>query len=160
MSLEEISEALINLEEDKVLQIVKEKIDAGEDPIKILEACRKGMAGIGKDDEEIFLTDLIMAGEITVNNTEEFQEMVDRKDFRIAKAIVESILENITTKKRNIHILSVACVEDNAIYDLTLDRKFFVDTLEENLKYFIEQERYEQCQEIVNAINKLKEKSK
>jgi protein-arginine kinase activator protein McsA len=101
-----------------------------------------------------------MSGEITVNNTEEFQEMVDRKDFRIAKAIVESILENISTKKRNIHILSVACVEDNAIYDLTLDRKFFVDTLEENLKYFIEQERYEQCQEIVNAINKLKEKSK
>ena len=101
-----------------------------------------------------------MAGEITVNNTEEFQEMVDRNDFRIAKAIVESILENISTKKRNIHILSVACVEDNAIYDLTLDRKFFVDTLEENLKYFIEQERYEQCQEIVNAINKLKEKSK
>jgi len=101
-----------------------------------------------------------MAGEITVNTQDEFQEMIDRKDFRIAKAIVESILENISTKKRNIHILSVACVEDNAIYDLTLDRKFFVDTLEENLKYFIEQERYEQCQEIVNAINKLKEKSK
>ena len=101
-----------------------------------------------------------MAGEITVNTTEEFQEMVDRKDFRIAKAIVESILTNLNTKKRNVHILSVACVEDNAIYDLTLDRKFFVDTLEENLKYFIEQERYEQCQEIVNAINKLKEKSK
>ena len=101
-----------------------------------------------------------MAGEITVNTQEEFQEMIDRKDFRIAKAIVESILENISTKKRNIHILSVACVEDHAVYDLTLDRKFFIDTLEENLKYFIEQERYEQCQEIVNAINKLKEKTK
>ena len=100
-----------------------------------------------------------MAGEITVNNTEEFQEMVDKKDFRIAKAIVESILTNINTKKRNVHILSVACVEDNAIYDLTLDRKFFVDTLEENLKYFIEQERYEQCQEIVEAIKNLKNKA-
>ena len=100
-----------------------------------------------------------MAGEITVNTTEEFQEMVDRKDFRIAKAIVESILTNINTKKRNVHILSVACVEDNAIYDLTLDRKFFVDTLEENLKYFIEQERYEQCQEIVEAIKNLKNKA-
>jgi len=43
---------------------------------------------------------------------------------------------------------------------LTLDRKFFVDTLEENLKYFIEQERYEQCQEIVEAIKKLKKKTK
>jgi len=99
-----------------------------------------------------------MAGEITVNNTEEFQEMVDRKDFRIAKAIVESILDNIETKKRNIHILSVACVEDNAIYDLTLDRKFFADTLEENLRYFIEQEKYEECQRIVEAIDKLKKK--
>ena len=81
-----------------------------------------------------------MAGEITVNNSDEFQEMVDNKDFRIAKAIVDSILENLNTKKKNVHILSVACVEDQAIYDLTLDRKFFVDTLEENLKYFIEQE--------------------
>ena len=101
-----------------------------------------------------------MAGEITVNSYDEFQEMADNKDFRIAKAIVESILSNINTKKRNIHILSVACVEDQAIYDLTLDRKFFVDTLEENLKYYIEHEQYEQCQKIVDAINKLKEKSK
>ena len=100
-----------------------------------------------------------MAGEITVNNSDEFQEMVDNKDFRIAKAIVESILENLNTKKKNVHILSVTCVEDQAIYDLTLDRKFFVDTLEENLKYFIEQERYEECQKIVEAINKLKDKT-
>jgi len=100
-----------------------------------------------------------MAGEITVNNSDEFQEMVDNKDFRIAKAIVESILSNLNTKKRNIHILSVACVEDQAVYDLTLDRKFFVDTLEENLKYYIEQERYEECQKIVEAIKQLKEKT-
>ena len=100
-----------------------------------------------------------MAGEITVNNSNEFQEMVDNKDFRIAKAIVDSILQNLNTKKRNIHILSVACVEDQAVYDLTLDRKFFVDTLEENLKYYIEQERYEECQKIVEAIKQLKEKT-
>jgi|SRR6056300_1205304 hypothetical protein len=99
-----------------------------------------------------------MAGEITVNNQDEFQEMIDRKDFRIAKAIVESILENMDNKKRNVHILTVACVEDSAIYDLTLDRKFFSDTLEENLRYFIEQERYEECQKIVEAIDKLKKK--
>jgi predicted house-cleaning noncanonical NTP pyrophosphatase (MazG superfamily) len=99
-----------------------------------------------------------MAGEITVNSQDEFQEMIDRKDFRIAKAIVDSILENMDNKKRNVHILTVACVEDSAIYDLTLDRKFFSDTLEENLRYFIEQERYEECQKIVEAIDKLKKK--
>jgi protein-arginine kinase activator protein McsA len=100
-----------------------------------------------------------MAEEIVVNNSEEFQEMVDNKDFRIANAIVTSILSNLTTKKKNVHILSVNCVEDQAVYDLTLDRKFFTDTLEENLKYFIEQERYEECQKIVEAINNLKKKS-
>jgi hypothetical protein len=99
-----------------------------------------------------------MAGEITVNNTDEFQEMIDRKDFKIAKAIVDSILENLDSKKRNVHILSIACIEDDAIYDLTLDKKFFADTLEENLKYFIEQEKYEECQRIVDAVNKIKSK--
>jgi len=64
LRLEEISDALTKLEEDKVLLYVKEKIDANEDPIKILEACRKGMSEIGKGEDEIFLTDLIMAGEI------------------------------------------------------------------------------------------------
>lgn len=64
LSLTEISEAITRLEEDKVLQLVKDKIDANEDPIKILEACRKGMSEIGKGEDEIFLTDLIMAGEI------------------------------------------------------------------------------------------------
>ena len=64
VGLEEVSEALTNLEEDKVLELVKEKIDADEDPFKILEACRKGMTRIGKNEEEVFLTDLIMAGEI------------------------------------------------------------------------------------------------
>ncbi|KKN63402.1 hypothetical protein LCGC14_0502320 [marine sediment metagenome] len=63
--MSEISEAIKELEEKKVLQLVKEKIDAGEDPIKILEACRVGMTEIGKGSgDTVFLTDLIMAGEI------------------------------------------------------------------------------------------------
>jgi len=60
-----ISEGIKELEEEKVLQLVKEKLDAGEDPIKILEECRMGMAEIGKESgDTVFLTDLIMAGEI------------------------------------------------------------------------------------------------
>ncbi|MFX1407708.1 MAG: B12-binding domain-containing protein [Promethearchaeota archaeon] len=63
--MDEISEAIKELEEQKVLKLVKERLDAGEDPIKILEACRFGMTEIGRDaGDTIFLTDLIMAGEI------------------------------------------------------------------------------------------------
>ena len=38
-----------------------------------------------------------MATEITLNNSDEFQQMVDRKDFIIAEAIVNSILNNVST---------------------------------------------------------------
>ena len=43
-----------------------------------------------------------MVAEITVNNTDEFQELVDNKDIRIAKAIVDGILENMNNKKKHV----------------------------------------------------------
>jgi UDP-N-acetylglucosamine transferase subunit ALG13 len=45
-----------------------------------------------------------MATEITLNNSEEFQEMVDRKDFVISKAVVESILSNLNGRKKHVHV--------------------------------------------------------
>ena len=48
-----------------------------------------------------------MVPEIQVDSTDEFQELIDNKDFRISKAIVEGILSNINTKKKHIHVLSV-----------------------------------------------------
>jgi protein-arginine kinase activator protein McsA len=97
-----------------------------------------------------------MAVEITVQNSDEFQEMVDSKDFRISEAVVSGILKNLDTKKRHVHVLSIACIEDDAIYDITVERKHFAETLEENLPYYIKEERYEDCRVIADAIDKLK----
>tara|TARA_B110000503_G_scaffold67970_1_gene106306 strand:- start:244 stop:405 length:162 start_codon:yes stop_codon:yes gene_type:complete len=38
--------------------------------------------------------------EFNVESTDEFQEMVDNRDFRIAHSIVEGIFANLTTKKK------------------------------------------------------------
>ena len=99
-----------------------------------------------------------MAVEINLNNSDEFQDMIDRKDFTIAKAVVETILANLNTRKKHLHVLSVNCLEDGATYDITLERRYFEETLQENLKYYVEKELYEECTQIVEAINKLKEK--
>jgi len=101
-----------------------------------------------------------MAAEITLNNSEEFQEMIDRKDFTISKAVVESILSNLNGRKKHVHVLSVNCLEEASTFDITLDRKYFAETLQENLKYYVEQELYEECSKIVEAINTLTEKTK
>lgn len=97
-----------------------------------------------------------MVAEITVNNTDEFQELVDQKDFRISKAIVDGILDNINSKKKHIHVLSVTCLEEGEIYDITVERKHFAETLEENLPYYIREEQYEDCSRIVKTIDELK----
>jgi hypothetical protein len=97
-----------------------------------------------------------MALEINVNNIEEFQQIIDSKDFRISESIVKSILNNLNTKKKHVHIISINVLEDGSILNMTLEKKFFAETLEENLKFFVEQERYEECQQIINTINQLK----
>jgi hypothetical protein len=94
--------------------------------------------------------------EIIVESTDEFQELINNKDFRIAKAIVEGILSNINTKKKHVHVLSVICEDEDEIFDITVERKHFVETLDENLKYYVENEEYEGCQKIIEAIKLLK----
>ena len=74
--------------------------------------------------------------EFKVNNIEDFQEMVNKKDLNVHKAIVGSILNNLKTRKKNIHMFSVNCTDEKAIFDITLERNHFVDTLKENLEYF------------------------
>jgi protein-arginine kinase activator protein McsA len=95
--------------------------------------------------------------EINVDSTEEFQELINNKDFRISKHIVEGILANLNTKKKHVHVLSVICEDEDEIFDITVERKHFAETLDENLKYYVENEEYEGCQKIIEAIKLLKD---
>lgn len=63
---------LADLKEDEVLKLTKERIESGEDPIKILEDSRKGMEVVGKRfaDGEYFLPELVFSGELLKQVTE------------------------------------------------------------------------------------------
>jgi methanogenic corrinoid protein MtbC1 len=58
--------ALADLKEEEALKIVKDRLNANEDPLKILEDARKGMEIVGKRfaDSEYFIPDLVYSGEI------------------------------------------------------------------------------------------------
>lgn len=101
-----------------------------------------------------------MAIEINVFDSEEFEDMISKKDIRISKALVETILKNLNGKKRHLHALSVFVENEGAIYDITIDRQDFLTTLENNLPIYEKHELYEKCAEILTAINQLKGKSK
>tara|TARA_S200002703_G_C3787844_1_gene243006 strand:- start:12 stop:359 length:348 start_codon:yes stop_codon:yes gene_type:complete len=94
--------------------------------------------------------------EFVVSSSEEFENMVMDKDFRISKSIVDGIFANLKTTKTHVHLLSVIIEEENSIFDITIERKHFAETLEENLPYYVREEKYEDCQRIADTINELK----
>jgi len=61
-----LTELLADLEEDAVLQVVRQRIAAGDDPLQIIQDCNAGMRLVGERYEtgRYFLSGLIMAGEI------------------------------------------------------------------------------------------------
>lgn len=63
---EELVKAMSDLQEETMLRLLRERLDAGEDPMVILGACREGMADVGKRYEsgEYYVSDLMMAGEL------------------------------------------------------------------------------------------------
>ena len=96
-----------------------------------------------------------MVKKIVVKNQEEFEEMLLSKDIKISKAIVETALANLNSKKRFIPILEVHLKEEGNIFDITLDRNDIIQTLKQNLEIHELHEEYEGCARIASAIKSL-----
>ena len=99
-----------------------------------------------------------MVTEISVFDSEEFEELISQRDLRISKALVETILKNLKGRKRHLHALTVLVEQDQTIYDITVDRNDFITTLEQNLPVYERNELYEGCAEIITAVKFLKGK--
>ena len=133
--MNEISEAITNLEEEKVLKLVKEKLDAGEDPIKILESCRIGMTEIGKGSgDTVFLTDLIMAGEIFNQAMELLMpKLVGTATGNLGKVVIGTVEGDIHNIGKDIAI-NFLKAEGFEVIDLGVDvpAQKFVDAIKEH----------------------------
>ena len=68
------------------------------------------------------------------------------------------MLKNLKSKKRHHHALSVISTDEDAVYDITIDKQDFHHTLEESLIAYEEEEKYEKCAEIKKAMDFLDQK--
>ena len=96
---------------------------------------------------------------IKVGTYEEFLNMAKTKDFMLAKGIVEKVLNNLDTKKKQIPVFEVEVEEEGAVYTLSMETEEFIDILETNLAHYEREEEYEDCIKITEAINYLKSKN-
>lgn len=67
--MSELAEAILELKEDEVNRLVRARIEAGVDPLALVDECREGMRLVGERHRtgDYFLGELIMSGEIFKN---------------------------------------------------------------------------------------------
>jgi methylmalonyl-CoA mutase cobalamin-binding domain/chain len=77
-----LAKALVELDEEQVMELVKQKLDAGEPAMNIIKECNEGMAGIGKrfEDGVYFLSELIFSAEILQNVMAELEPHLKESD--------------------------------------------------------------------------------
>jgi 5-methyltetrahydrofolate--homocysteine methyltransferase len=64
--MEELTQAMIKMDEDKTMALTDQYLKDGADPMKVLDAFRDAMSEVGRlfEAEEYYLPELIMAGEM------------------------------------------------------------------------------------------------
>ena len=90
---------LADLKEPEVLKLAKERLDAGEEPIKILEDSRKGMEIVGRRfaDGEYFLPELVYSGELLKQITEMVKPKLGQvtETKRLGKVVIGTVAGDI-----------------------------------------------------------------
>lgn len=63
---DKLIKAIVNMEEEKAVNLAQDMLDAGEEPFSVLDASREAMTRVGKkyEDGVYFLPELIVAGDI------------------------------------------------------------------------------------------------
>jgi len=134
--MENLTNVLVDLKEEEVKRIIKEKIKAGEDPIKILESCRVGMTVVGDRFEkgEYFLPELLMAGEIFKEAVELVKPTLIKPVQCIGRVVIGTVKGDVHDIGKNI----VTSMLDGAgfeVHDIGIDaspEKFVEKTKEVN----------------------------
>ena len=94
--------------------------------------------------------------QIRVDNYDEFLEMTRNQKFTMAESIVNVVLSNLKTNRKEIPVFEIEVYNEDLTYTLSVQKEEFLDILEKNLIHFENEEAYEGCQKIVEAINFLK----
>jgi 5-methyltetrahydrofolate--homocysteine methyltransferase len=129
-------ETLADLKEKEALNIVEERLGAGEDPLKILEEARHAVEIVGRRfaDCEYFIPDLVYAGEVLRRIADLVKPKLTRgaEVKRLGKVIVGTVAGDIHDigKDMVVFMLDVSGFE---VFDLGIDvpAQKFVEMIKE-----------------------------
>jgi len=133
---QDLVNALADLKEQEAIKIVKDKLSAGEDPLKIMEDARKGMEIVGNRfaSSEYFIPDLVYSGEILKAVTELVKPKLNKaaESKKLGKIVFGTVAGDIHDIGKDIAVFMLD-VNGFEVHDLGVDVPVqkFVDKIKE-----------------------------
>jgi len=121
----DLTNNLVELERDQVLSEVKERLNQGEDPLKIFNECKQGMELVGEKykNKEYFLAELMLSGDLFREATELIEpflgEIKTEGDIK-GKIILVTVQGDIHDLGKNI-LATLLKLEGFEVFDLGVD---------------------------------------
>jgi methanogenic corrinoid protein MtbC1 len=131
VSLEDLVKAIGDLDEETATKLVKEMLEKGENPLKIVELCRKGLEVVGQRYEamEYFLSQLVLAADIFQKIIGTITPKMKQQKAEIrGKVVLGTVQGDIHDMGKNL-VAILLRLNGFEVYDLGVDvpAKAFVD---------------------------------
>jgi len=133
---EDLINLIVELQENEAIELVRKKVDDGEDPLNILDQLRIAMAKVGDlyAKEHYYLPDLIMSGEILRQITEILEPKLKTgtKVKSLGKIVLGTVCGDIHDIGKNI-VRFMLEANGFEVYDLGTDvsKEKFVENVQE-----------------------------
>lgn len=132
----ELTNAIRDLDEKKVYELIDEKIDAGVDPVEILKACNTGIVAVGDlfSSGKYFISELIYSAEIFKNVMKKLEPTFQGASVEVSeeKVVIGTVKGDIHDIGKNIVVNFLRGAGFDVI-DLGVDvpTEKFVETVKE-----------------------------
>ena len=132
----DLVKTLADLKEEEALKIVEDRLNAGEEPLKILDDARRALEIVGKrfSDCEYFIPDLVYSGEILKRITDMVRPKITKaaEMKRLGKVVVGTVAGDIHDIGKDI-VVFMLDVNGFEVFDLGIDVPVqkFVDTIKQ-----------------------------
>jgi methanogenic corrinoid protein MtbC1 len=121
---EELGDLILNFKRDAVLETVERRLGAGEDPLRILDDCRRGMTLVGErfQQGDFFLAELVLSAEIFKEVTAVIEPRLSQaKSARTkGRVLIGTLQGDIHELGKNI-LITMLRVHGFEVHDLGVD---------------------------------------
>ena len=121
---EELSDLILNFKREAVLETVERRLGAGENPLRILDDCRRGMTLVGERFQEgdFFLAELVLSAEIFKEVTAVIEPRLSQaKSARTkGRVLIGTLQGDIHELGKNI-LITMLRVHGFEVHDLGVD---------------------------------------